>query len=168
MASKEQRKTEQLQIRVSAQEKELIQRRAARAGIDVSKWILQQALPSAEQGFQQLCTELAKNPQARSYVFAELNDLLTGLTSQDFGPALQNLPTSKLPDFEMAYIAAMVEQAASIRQVTPPAWTARVKAIDQPWFASSLIGLRLHLLLSSPPPFRRRNIFVDSSIGDRV
>lgn len=168
MAKNEERKTEQLQIRVSAQEKELIQGRAARAGVDVSKWILQQTLPSAEQDFQQLCAELANNPHSRSHVFAELNDLLTGLSSKHFGPAMKNPPTTDLPDFEMAYIAAMVEQAASIRQVTAPAWTARVKSIDQPWFASSLFGLRLHLLLSSPPPFRRRNIFVDSSIGDRV
>ena len=168
---KEERKSEQLQIRVSLQEKELIQARAARAaraGVDVSKWVLQQVLPAAERGFQQLCTELANNPHARSHVLAELNDLLTGLSAKDFRAALQNSPNSPLPDFEMAYVAAMVEQAASIRQVTPPAWTARIRSIDQPWFASSLLSLRLHLLLRSPPPFRRRNIFVDSSIGDRV
>ncbi len=126
------------------------------------------APPTAEQAFQNLCVELARNPEGRSHLLAQLNDLLTGLRPQDFYPALQNPPSSELPDFEAAYIAAMIEQAASIRQVTPPAWTARVGGLDQPWFASSLISLRLHLLLSSPPPFRRRNIFVDSSIGDRV
>ncbi len=31
-----------------------------------------------------------------------------------------------------------------------------------------LAGLRLHLLRESPVPFKRRNIFIDSSIGDRV
>jgi hypothetical protein len=30
------------------------------------------------------------------------------------------------------------------------------------------MGLRLHLLLSAPPAFRRRNIFLDASVGDRV
>ena len=126
------------------------------------------APPTAEQEFQNLCVELTRNSLSRSDVLAQLNDLLTGLRPQDFYPALQNPPSAKLPDFEAAYIAAMIEQAASIRQVTPPAWKARVKGLDQPWFASSLISLPQHLLLNSPPPFRRRNIFVDSSIGDRV
>jgi hypothetical protein len=43
-----------------------------------------------------------------------------------------------------------------------------VKPLERPWFASSLKSLRLHLLTASPPPFRRRNLFVDSTIGDRV
>lgn len=30
------------------------------------------------------------------------------------------------------------------------------------------MSLRLHLLTRSPPPFRRRNLFVDSSIGQRA
>ena len=36
------------------------------------------------------------------------------------------------------------------------------------WFASELKSLRLHLLTKSPAPFRRRNLFVDSTLGDRV
>ncbi len=115
-----------------------------------------------------MCVELARNSSSRSHVLAHLNDLLTGLRPQDFYPTLQNPPSAKLPDFEAAYVAAMIEQAASIRQVTPAAWTARVRGLDQPRFASSLVSLRLHLFLSTPPSFRRRNIFVDSSIGDRV
>jgi hypothetical protein len=35
-------------------------------------------------------------------------------------------------------------------------------------FCSSLQSLRMHLLTHSPPPFRRRNIFIDSSLGQRV
>jgi len=31
-----------------------------------------------------------------------------------------------------------------------------------------LLGLRLHLLTHSPAPFRRRNIFIDASVGARV
>ncbi len=168
MTRTEKRKTEQLQIRVTVQEKELIQARAARAGCDVSKWILLQLLPTAEQAFQQVCKELADNPHSRSHTLAQLNDLLTGLSSRNFDIALQYPPTSKLHDFESAYVAAMIEQAAWVREINPPAWTVRVKGVDQPWFASSLFSLRLHLLLSSPPPFRRRNLFVDSTIGDRV
>jgi hypothetical protein len=35
-------------------------------------------------------------------------------------------------------------------------------------FGSDLQNLRLYLLTHSPPPFRRRNIFIDSTLGDRV
>jgi hypothetical protein len=62
----------------------------------------------------------------------------------------------------------MVEQASAVAGASPPDWTRRVKPLERPWFASPLKNLRLHLLAHSPPPFRRRNLFVDSSIGDRV
>jgi hypothetical protein len=35
-------------------------------------------------------------------------------------------------------------------------------------FGSELQSLRLYLLTHSPPPFRARNIFIDSSLGDRI
>jgi hypothetical protein len=43
-----------------------------------------------------------------------------------------------------------------------------VPPLDEPHFATPLRGLRLHLLRASPVAFKRRNIFVDSSVGDRV
>ncbi len=66
------------------------------------------------------------------------------------------------------YVAAMVEQAAHMKRVRPPAWTARVEPLETPWFATSLESLRLHLLRASPVPFKRRNLFVDSAVGARV
>jgi len=66
------------------------------------------------------------------------------------------------------YVAAMVEQAAAQKNVLPPKWVRDVAPLDQPFFASELASLRLHLLCSSPVPFKRRNIFVDSSIGARI
>lgn len=63
----------------------------------------------------------------------------------------------------------MVELAAHRRDVPPPAWVRDIKPLErEPHFATSLPGLRLHLLRTSPVPFKRRNIFIDSSIGDRV
>jgi hypothetical protein len=44
-------------------------------------------------------------------------------------------------------------------------------SIDDPYLANyvaAMVGLAAHLLLESPVPFRRRNIFIDSSIGARV
>ena len=62
----------------------------------------------------------------------------------------------------------MIEYAATLKGTFPPAWTKEVPALERPWFASSLTSLRLYLLTNSPPPFRRRNLFVDSSVGQRV
>ena len=63
-------KTHQLQIRISAEDKALIRARAASAGMDVSKWVLQQVFPSVERKFQALCGELASRPDALSFTFA--------------------------------------------------------------------------------------------------
>ena len=43
-----------------------------------------------------------------------------------------------------------------------------IEALSEPEFGSQLQSLRLHLLTHSPPPFRRRNIFIDTSIGGQV
>lgn len=161
-------KTEQLQMRVSAEEKARIQERAARAGMDVSKWILRQVLPPSEARFQTLCRELAAQAGNASYAFAELNEFLSGLGSTELERAVAQAPAVRLPPFEATYLAAMVERAAAAQRIAAPAWTRAVGALDRPWFASSLQSLRLHLLTSSPPEFRRRNLFIDSSIGDRV
>ena len=98
-------------------------------------------------------------------MFAELNDLLTGAS----GEALQALQIPSLQDPYLAnYVAAMVELAAHKRGVRPPRWTASIKPLDEPVFAVPWMSLRAHLLLESPIPFRRRNIFINASIGDRV
>lgn len=161
-------KTEQLQIRVSSEQKARIQQQAARAGMDVSKWILHRALPPAEACFQSLCHDLARGSSDSRYTLAELNDFLSDLGAQAFRGAVARAPEARLPAFEGAYVAAMVERAAAVKCVPMPAWTRDVGALEKPWFASALQSLRLYLLTASPPPFRRRNLFIDSSIGDRV
>lgn len=161
-------KTKQLQIRVTAEQKARIQARAERAGMDVSKWLLHVALPPADERFQSICRELAAGATTRSYVLADLNDYLCRLDANEFHEAVASAPVAPLAEFEIAYLAAMVEQAAATLHIPPPDWTRKVGPIAQPWFASALTSLRLHLLTSSPPPFRRRNIFIDSTLGDRA
>lgn len=161
-------KASQLQIRVSAEDKARIRERAARAGMDVSKWVMHQLLPPVEEHFQGLCRELDSVRGRRSYVLAELSDFLSRLSARELVRAVRYAPSVELPVFEANYLAAMVEQASHAAGVPPPDWTRLVTPLEKPWFASSLESLRLHLLASSPPPFRRRNLFVDSTIGDRV
>ena len=66
------------------------------------------------------------------------------------------------------YTAALVEQAADLNRVAPPSWVRKIPLLDGPYFAGGLKSLRPHLLQRAPVPFKRRNIFVDSSLGDRV
>jgi hypothetical protein len=100
-----------------------------------------------------------------SYPLAELNDLLTGAPAEE----IEELPRPLLSDpYRLNYVSAMVELAAHRAGVAPPLWTAEVEPLSTPVFIDASIALRAHLLTASPPPFRRRNIFIDSSLGDRV
>ena len=159
-------KTGQLQIRVSAEEKARIQQRAERAGMNVSEWVLRQLLPPAEEEFQQLCDELAARPETRGDGLARLRGLLARLGPRDFSLAVREPPAASLPDFEANYVAAMIEQAAHDKELRPPSWTKDVPPLAEPWFETLEYDLRLYLLTNSPPPFRRRNLFIDCVVGD--
>ena len=100
-----------------------------------------------------------------SYPLAELNDLLTSAQGEEIAA----LPIPSITDpYRLNYVTAMVEMAAHRAQVVPPLWTSTIAPLKTPVFIDPSLSLRLHLLTASPPPFRRRNIFIDSSIGDRV
>jgi hypothetical protein len=100
-----------------------------------------------------------------SYPLAELNDLLTAAP----GDEIEALPEPHIGDaYRLNYVAAMVELAAHRAGIAPPIWTAAVPPLAAPVFIDPSLKLRAHLLTASPVPFRRRNIFIDSSLGDRV
>jgi len=132
-------KSSQLQIRITPQQKESLQ--------------LLEALREDDQ---------------RSFALAELNDLLSGLTAGALRGAVEQAVLAGLTPYLRNYVAAMVEVAAHQRQVPPPAWVREVEPLETPHFVTALASLRLHLLRAAPVPFKRRNIFVDASIGDRV
>ncbi len=113
--------------------------------------------------FQRLAGQLRH--EQPSYILAEINDLLTSAS----GSQIECLSKPSISDPYLAnYVAAMVEQAAHLKGTRPPLWTSQVVPLAQPVFATPWMALRAHLLLESPVPFRRRNIFIDSTIGDRV
>ncbi len=161
-------KTSQLQIRVHANEKARIRQRAADAGMGVSKWVLYKLLPPVEERFRQICKDLAAVSGERSYVLAELHDFLNRLEPREFSLAVRYPPGCQLPPFEANYLAAMIEYTAAEKKVSAPGWMKDIEPLETPWFASSLQGLRLYLLTHSPPAFRRRNLFIDSSVGERI
>ena len=160
-------KSEHLQIRVTPREKAALKRAAAAAGQDLSTWVLSRALPSGGRRFEDVLERLARTVDHR-YELAELNDLLSTMSGSELQDAVAHAAPDRLPLFLQNYVAAMVEQAAHLRDVPPPGWTARVPPLDRPWFATTLASLRPYLLRVSPVPFRRRNLFIDAAIGSRV
>ncbi|HVS77547.1 MAG TPA: DUF1778 domain-containing protein [Steroidobacteraceae bacterium] len=160
-------KLSQLQLRVSKEEKSAIRRAARRAGMDMSAYVLSRVLPAPAAAFQEAVTALT-GPGEPSFALAEINSLLSGFTAEELRQAVAAAPDAALSPFLANYVAAMIEMACNMRGLPVPAWTRRTDALPEPVFGSSLPSLRLYLLTRSPAPFRRRNIFVDSSIGQRV
>jgi len=160
-------KTDQLQIRVTPRQKDALRRQARAAGVDVSTYVLARALPSANTRFVEILRALERDDDRR-FALAELSDFLEGCAPMDFGDAVAGGGPSRLLPWVQNYVAAMVEFAADRKRVPPPTWVAKVEPLDEPHFATPMRSLRMHLLLSAPVVFKRRNIFVDASIGARV
>jgi hypothetical protein len=160
-------KTSQLQIRVTAQQKSMLRQRARAAGLGMSAYVLARALQAPGDRFGVLVRDLvaAEDPKLP---LAELNDLLAGLTPAEFTATVGVAPVAGLSPYLANYLAAMIEQAAHLKRVEAPAWTRDVAPLDVPHFVTPLRSLRMHLVRHAPVPFKRRNIFVDSSIGSRV
>lgn len=160
-------KTSQLQIRVAPAQKAELARRARAEGMDLSAWVLSRLLPQSRVRFVELVRALAREPGS-SFVLAELHDFLESLGRGDFTSGLEVPPTSKLNTVAANQLAAMVETRAARLHVRPPKWTSDIPPLEQPWFPTTLLSLRLHLLCNAPAAFRCRNVFVDSTLGDRV
>jgi uncharacterized protein (DUF1778 family) len=160
-------KTAQVQIRVSADEKTAIQRAAARAGMDLSAYVLAQVLSVPATQFRD-CVAACADAASPRLALAELNSLLSGLSAGELRDAVAAPPPPGLGPFLSNYIAAMVEYACARRSIAIPAWTHSIAPLAEPFFGSDLKSLHLYLLTHSPAPFRGRNIFIDSTLGDRV
>lgn len=160
-------KSHQLQIRVTASQKAELKRHAQRAGLDMSTYVLTRALPATGSEFAELIGVLAGGDGHR-FALAELNDLLAGLASAAFADAVSGVDLHRLSPFLQNYVTAMVEHAAHLKAVPPPAWARDIEPLELPYFAVPFGRLRPHLLRSSPVAFKRRNLFVDATIGDHV
>jgi uncharacterized protein (DUF1778 family) len=160
-------KSLQLQLRVSAKEKEAIRRAAQRAGLDMSQYIRSRVLPQLGEAFQTLLRRV-RAAEAPGFAVAELHTFLEELTPAELTEAVAAPPDPALPAFLANYVAAMVETASARKSERVPEWTQRIAPLSEPVFGSALQSLRMHLLTHSPPAFRRRNIFIDSTLGAQV
>lgn len=160
-------KLSQLQLRVSEEEKSAIRAAAARAGMDMSAYVLSRVCSIPEREFQDALGAL-RAPRPPSFALAEINSLLSKLTARELREATSWAPVVELSPFLANYVAAMVETACERHGLPLPGWLGSIPPLDGPAFGSTLQRLRLHLLTHSPAAFRRRNIFIDASLGDRV
>lgn len=158
-------KTEQLQIRLTAKEKEQIRRSAEAENQTISEWILNQLQRSQQRSFETLVEKLETES---SYAFSDLNEFIESIAAKELSALAMPTALGRLQTNTQNYLAAMIEHAAHQKNTPPPRWTQTINPPTQPQFGSELKSLRLHLLLHSPAAFRRRNIFIDSSIGDKV
>ena len=160
-------KSLQLQVRVSPREKETIARYAKMTKMGMSEWILSKVLPPGQQAFQGLLAQLnaASNPK---YILAQIHDMLNAAGGDEFELMVTQPPGVVLADYWANYVAAMIEYTAVQKGRKAPSWIRQVPPLEVPVFGSDLKNLRLYLLTHSPPPFRRRNIFIDATVGQRV
>ncbi len=156
-----------LQFRVSAQEKRVIAKYAQKAGLDMTSWVKRQLFSSNVRQYFDLLEAILNQKMTRE-ALAHLNDFLYQLNKKEFIEVVQDPPEPFENTFQGNYIAAMVEMAANQKKIKTPSWTLKYEGLEDPYFASDMQKLRLHLLISSPSPFRKRNIFVDSTVGDRI
>jgi len=159
-------KSGQLQIRVSPAQKAAICRAARRAGLAMSAYVLARLLPAPARRFQELTGACADSRDAR-FALAELNSWLASLGAGELQQAVSS-PPARLTPYLANYVAAMAEVACAKNGVAPPPWLLATAPLVEPVFGSALMSLRLYLLTHSPAPFRRRNIFIDASVGSRV
>ncbi len=145
-------------------------RRARRAGLGISAYVLARVLPASQRRFQELTREISageSDSASARFALAELNSWLAGLGAGELMEAVSSPPV-RLTPFFANYVAAMVECACAKKGVAAPSWIRSTPPLVEPVFGSALESLRLYLLTHSPAPFRRRNIFIDASVGSRV
>jgi hypothetical protein len=160
-------KTTQLQIRISRSQKQKLRQQARRAGMSVAEWVLSHVFPAKRDEFERLVHALGSASERR-FAWANVHDFLARLEAGDIERVLAEPASAKLTAPDDALLAAMIEHAAVLKEARIPGWVARTPPASVPFFASDLKSLRVHLLSVSPPAFRRRNLFVDTSVGGRV
>lgn len=160
-------KSEQLQIRVTAAEKARLRQLARRAGLDVSAYVLAQAMPPARERFQRTVTALRHESDQR-YALAELSEILVPLGAGELERTVDAADVSGLSEFAQNYLAATVEYLCVKRGAALPSWTRAIAPLPEPWFATVMRSLRVHLLRSSPVAFKRRNLFIDAGPDARI
>ena len=152
--------------------KAALKRKAGAAGLDVSGYVLARVLPSTDVRMTAILGALGGHVDM-SFALAELNDILSACPPMAFADTVSSAvftahKMDALTALAQNYVAAMIEQTSHQKNVDPPSWVRRIAPLRAPYYATPLLSLRQHLIAASPVPFKRRNLFVDSAVGDRT
>lgn len=162
------RKSTWLQIRLTPEQKSLLRSKAEAAGEDLSAYVLQRTLGLDASEVDKHIRWMLRDPD-RHFAYAEFEDLLLAMPAHR-AVELAERPKDfdRLSPWQQNLVAAKIEMRSTLWGVQPPAWTLDVPSLEQPYFAAGLMNLRPYLLVKSPVPFRRRNLFVEYGIGGRL
>lgn len=137
--------------------------------MDISAYLLSKAGLDLRAKWDGLAGDLERADDEKiSYVWAAIIDFLTPLSRQDFQDLFANEPAWSLSDFKENYLVGLIERVAQNLNIPAPNWALDVNPLADPYFPEEHPKLRVYLMLHGDPIFRRRNIFIDSSIGGRV
>ncbi|MEX2181746.1 MAG: DUF1778 domain-containing protein [Gemmatimonadaceae bacterium] len=164
-------KTEQLQVRVTPDEKAKIRAAAEASGLDLSSYVLARVLPQARRTeFEKLVDALAYDSAHRARIYlAELEDcFLTLPRARAIEVATVPAAFHALSAFHQNYIAAYAEQRSALWGTLPPDWTLDVPPLPAPHFALGIMSWRPYLLRVAPVVWRRRNLFIEKGLGTRL
>ena len=97
-----------------------------------------------------------------SMLTREFVDEVLNMSAEQATAAVSEEPQASSNPVHKAWLAAMAEHYARKMGGVVPAWSMGADCfLDMPHFGTSLQSLKAHLLISSPPAFRRRMIFVE-------
>lgn len=116
------KKTAQLQIRVTPRQKALIRQQAQAHGMDMTQWILTRSLPSRQETLHTVLAALAQGEQEPDLLFGDIFNLLKDLSAPEFSLTLARPPDIPLKDDHSDLLQAMVELAARQKGCLPPRW----------------------------------------------
>ena len=160
-------RSEYIQMRISPRDKKKLVQIARMHNMTLSKWILSKVrIENSVAELKRIYNEFSKRSK-ESYLFAQLGDYLMNVPNELWLEFVSIKPENMESD-QLSYVAAIIDQLSVIRDLEKPHWITEIKGHDKPYFGSDLQSLRLYLLIKSPVAFRQRNIFIDSSAGERV
>lgn len=154
-------KTSQLQIRVSPAEKAALKRLADGAGVSISAFVLERALPRTHEGISARIRQLAGGKK----LINALSDLMlhiSSLSRDEFEGGVAAAELAALTPLQLNCAAAAVEHESWSRGLAPPTWTGTIPPLERPYFAWGLRSLRPRLLRVTPAAFKRRSVYVPS------
>lgn len=152
-------KTSQLQIRVSPAQKKQLREAADRAGLSVSAYVLESALPARPDELLSAIDRVAGH-RTRAEALADLIRSLSTLSDQHLAEAVQSIDPTGRTTLVKNCLAAVVEHVCRARGHPEPAWLDSVEPLARPHFAWELRSLRPYLMRASLPSFKRRRLYL--------